>query len=111
MQNVEDRRNLDVSFFDQSRIYRDRATREASKTIEEVVFSFEDSDERKICAVVVKEALGGIYLSLMDFRNPDRAKMFVTERPILLENFDKQRFSLLKKELSRRFKGMKHDLD
>jgi len=111
MQGVERRKNLDVSFFDQSRVYRDRARQEAYKTIEDITFSFEDAEDRKICAMVVKKALGGVFVSVVDFRNPDRARMFVTETPVLLENFDNKKFDSLKQRLSRHVNSMKRDMD
>lgn len=111
MQGVEIRRNLDVSFFDQSRIYRERANRKAHETLEDITFSFEDPEERKVCAVVIKRALGGVFLSVVDFRNPDRARMFVTERPVLLEGIDEKKFEDLKQKLSTHVNGMKKDFD
>lgn len=111
MQGVEERRNLDVSFFDQSRIYRDRARQEAYKTIEDITFFFEDSEERRICAMVMKKTFGGVFVSLIDFRNPDRAKMFATETPVLLENYNEKKFDSLKQRLSRYVNGMKRDMD
>lgn len=101
MQNVEGRKHLDnISFFDQSRVYRDKANRLAYLSMENIIFSFEDSEERKMCAVDIKKALGGIYVSIIDFRNPDKAKMFVTETPILLEDYTEEKFNLLKQKIS-----------
>lgn len=111
MQNVEMRKNLDVSFFDQSKKFREQANREANKAIEEIVFSFEDEQERKQCAVIIKKTISGVYLSIADYRNPDRSRMFVTEIPVLLENFSDSRFDSLKQRLSKHFNGMKRDLD
>ncbi len=111
MQGVAERRNLNVGFFDQSRVYRDRARQEAYKTIEDITFFFEDSEERKVCAMVMKKTLAGVFVSLIDFRNPDRARMFATETPVLLENYDEKKFDSLKQRLSRHVNGMKRDLD
>lgn len=111
MQGVEQRQNLDVSFFDQSQVYREKATREAYRTIEDITFSFEDSEEREICAVVIKKTLGGVYISIIDFRNPDKARMFVTEMPVPLDSFDEKKFDSLKQRLSMHVKGIKRDFD
>lgn len=111
MQNVESRKNLDESFFDQSSIYRDKARKEANKTIEDITFFFEDSEEKKVCAMVVKKTVVGVFVSITDFRNPDRAKMFATEIPVLLENYDEKKFDSLKQRLSRHVNGIKRDMD
>ena len=111
MQGVEQRQNLDVSFFDQSRVYRERANKEAYKTIEDITFSFEDQQGRELCAVVIKKTLLGVYVSLIDFRNPDKTKMYVTEMPIPLEGFDEKKFDSLKQRLSRHVDGIKRDFE
>ena len=75
------------------------------------MFSFEDEQERKQCAVIIKKTISGIYLSIADYRNPDRSRMFATEIPVPLKNFDNARFDSLKQRLSNHVNGMKKDLD
>jgi len=111
LQQIEARKNLDVSFIDQSKRFREKANELAYKSIEEIMFSFEDEDERKQCAVIIKKTISGIYLSIADYRNPDRNKMFATEIPVSLKNFDNNRFDSLKQRLTRHVNGMKRDLD
>jgi hypothetical protein len=111
MQQLETRRNLNVSFIDQSKEFRKKANELAYKSIEEIMFSFEDEQERKLCAVIIKKTISGIYLSIADYRNPDRNRMFATEIPVPLKTLDNSKFDSLKRKLSTHVNGMKKDLD
>ena len=111
LQQIEERRNSDRSFIDESGKYRRQANELAFKSVEEIMFSFEDEQERKQCAVIIKKTISGIYLSIADYRNPDRSRMFATEIPVPLKNFDNARFDSLKLRLSNHVNGMKKDLD
>ena len=111
LQQIEARKNLDVSFIDQSKEFRKKANELAYKSIEEIMFSFEDEQERKQCAVIIKKTISGIYLSIADYRNPDRNRMFATEIPVALKGFDNNKFDSLKRRLSTHVNGMKKDFD